>query len=245
MMTYILLVLIGFVGTFIGTLAGSGGLVSMPAMLLIGVPIHSAIAATKFSNTFSSFSSFFILFKQKKIRLKTALLLSPIGILGGMTGGLIATTISEKTMTSIAIILLGVALLVNFLKKPKEESETVERVPFKVYPILYSIGIYDGMFGPGQATFQMYTYLHNGFSYLTSIALTRFVTFLSCMSAFITYLVKGHFKWEIALCLAVGSFIGAQVSVRVAGKLSKKHLHNILRTVTILLMIQLTINLFF
>jgi uncharacterized membrane protein YfcA len=99
------------------------------------------------------------------------------------------------------------------------------------------------MFGPGQATFQMYTYLHNGFSYLTSIALTRFVTFLSCLSAFTTYFIKGHFKWEIGVCLALGSFLGAQVSVRIAGKLSKQHLHMILRTVTVLLMIQLSWNL--
>jgi uncharacterized membrane protein YfcA len=83
----LLLFLIGFIGTFIGTLAGSGGLISMPCMLLIGIPIHSAIAATKFSNTFSSFSSFFVLLKQKKIDWKTALSLSPLGIAGGMNLG--------------------------------------------------------------------------------------------------------------------------------------------------------------
>ncbi|MBM6617619.1 sulfite exporter TauE/SafE family protein [Bacillus suaedaesalsae] len=242
-MDFILLIIIGFTGTFIGTIAGGGGLISMPSMLLIGVPIHSAIAANKFSNTISSFSSFFVLLRQKKIHVKTALFVSPVAILGGMTGGLIATSLSEKSMTIIAILLLGVALLVSFIKKPKEELNTVDKVPLKVYPLLYTITIYDGMFGPGQATLQMYTYLQNGFSYLSSIALTRFVTFLSCFSAFITYLLNGHIKWEIALFLALGSFIGAQVAVRVAGKLSKKLLIGILKTVTILLMIQLTINL--
>ncbi|KAA0548117.1 sulfite exporter TauE/SafE family protein [Bacillus sp. BGMRC 2118] len=242
-MDYILLVFIGFVGTFIGTIAGGGGIISLPSMLLIGVPIHSAIAANKFSNTISSFSSFFVLLRQKKIRVKTALLVSPVAIAGGMTGGLVATALSEKLMTSVAILLLGVALLVSFLKKPKEELDTVEKVPLKVYPLLYTIGIYDGMFGPGQGTLQMYTYLQNGFSYLTSIALTRFVTFLSCFSAFITYLFNGHFKWEIAVFLSIGSFLGAQVALRVAGKLSKELLNGILKTITILLIIQLTINL--
>jgi uncharacterized membrane protein YfcA len=240
----LLLIIIGFIGTFIGTLAGGGGLISLPFMLLIGVPIHSAISANKFSNTFSSFSSFFILMKQRKVDLKTVTLIAPVGIIAGISGGLIATSLTEESMTAVAIILLGFALLLNFLKKPKQEKELTKQVPIKVYPLLYGIGIYDGMFGPGQATLQMYTYLNNGFSYISSIALTRFVTFLSCFGAFSTYLLAGHLNWKVALSLAVGSIVGAQLSIRVADKLSAKHLQLILQSITVLLILQLSWNLF-
>ncbi|MFZ3589450.1 sulfite exporter TauE/SafE family protein [Bacillus sp. DJP31] len=239
----LLLILIGLIGTFIGTLAGGGGLISMPSMLLMGVPIHSAIAATKFSNTLSSFSSFYVLFRQKKIDLKTAIFLAPLGISGGITGGLIATSISEKAMTTAAVFLLSFALVLSFIRKPKGDGHSTTKVSRKVYPLLYGIGIYDGMFGPGQATLQMYTYLHNGFSYLSAIALTRFLTFSSCLGAFSTYFLTGHLNWRVAPSLAVGSFIGAQLSVRVAGKLSSKHLQFILRALTVLLLVQLMWNL--
>lgn len=55
-----LIFLTGVLATTIGTLAGGGGFISFPMLLLLGTPIHSAIAANKVSNTISSFSTFFL-----------------------------------------------------------------------------------------------------------------------------------------------------------------------------------------
>ncbi|MBM7659549.1 putative membrane protein YfcA [Bacillus mesophilus] len=243
-MEILLFIIIGFIGTFIGTLAGGGGLISLPCMLLLGVPIHSAIAANKFANTCSSFTSFLVLLKKRNIKLKTALVIAPVGIVGGISGGLIATSLSQETMMSVAIFLLIFALTLSFLKKPKQASQSGDhQVSKKVYPLLYGIGLYDGMFGPGQGTLQMYTYLYNGFSYMSAMALTRFLTFLSCLGAFSTYFLTGHLDWKVALSLVIGSILGAQLSVRVADKLSSNHLKLILRTITVLLIIQLSFNL--
>ncbi|MBM7694604.1 putative membrane protein YfcA [Peribacillus deserti] len=66
-MTLVLIILIGFCTTFVGTLTGGGGLIGMPSLLLIGLPIHSVIATAKFSNVFSSFSSFYVLLKQREL----------------------------------------------------------------------------------------------------------------------------------------------------------------------------------
>ncbi|WP_246944041.1 sulfite exporter TauE/SafE family protein [Bacillus pinisoli] len=244
-MEILLFIIIGFFGTFIGTLAGGGGLISLPCMLLLGVPIHSAIAANKFSNTISSLSSFLVLLKNRNIKLKTAIVVAPFGLVGGITGGLIASSLTEDTMLSVAIFLLIFALCLSFVKKPKEVNRIEQDIPKKVFPIIFSIGMYDGMFGPGQGTLQMYTYLYNGFSYLSSMALARIVTFLSCLGAFSTYLIAGHLDWKVSLSLVIGSIIGAQVSVRLASRLSSKHLQLILRAITVLLIIQLSINLVF
>jgi uncharacterized membrane protein YfcA len=242
-MDSIILVFIGFATSFVGTLAGGGGLIGMPALLLTGVPIHQAIAAAKFSNMFSSFSSFFVLLRQGKINWKQTVLLIPLSLSGGITGGIIASSLSEKTMTYIAIFLLSFALSLQLLKKHKNHhSESMSLFPKKLYPLLYGIGIYDGMFGPGQATLLMYTYLRFGFEYLSAIAFTRFQTFLSCFGAFFTYLFAGHFNWKVAIFLAIGSLIGAQTSVRLANKLEKRHLQIILNTVTLLLIAQLVIK---
>ncbi|MCA1029876.1 sulfite exporter TauE/SafE family protein [Bacillus timonensis] len=238
------LFIIGFFATFIGTLAGGGGLISLPAMLLIGVPIHSAIAANKFSNTFSSFSSFFVLLKQKKIKLKAALIIAPFSIVGGITGGYVASSLSDRIMMVIAILLLCIALLLSFLKKTEPTSEAETTVKKQMFPYLYGIGVYDGMFGPGQGTLLMYTFLHHGFSYLAAVAFTRFQTFLSCLGAFTMFYVSGHFNWQIAIFLALGSLVGAQASLVVANKISTAHLKLLLRVVTLLLIVELTFKLF-
>ncbi|MET1177846.1 TSUP family transporter [Peribacillus simplex] len=64
-MTIILLLVISSAASFVGTLAGGGGLIGMTSLLLIGLPIHQVIGSVKFPNMFSSFSSFYTLFKKK------------------------------------------------------------------------------------------------------------------------------------------------------------------------------------
>ncbi|NNU82411.1 sulfite exporter TauE/SafE family protein [Geobacillus sp. BMUD] len=242
-MDWMLFVLVGFAASFVGTLAGGGGLIGMPVLLMLGVPIHQAISSAKFSNTISSFSSFFVLFRRQTIHGKQLLPIIPISLGGGATGGAIASLLSERTMTIIAIMLLLFALGLQFFKKKPKSSATAPALPKTFYPVLYGISVYDGMFGPGQATMLMYAYLRAGMDYLSAMALTRFQTFISCFGALASYLYSGHVNWRIAPFLAMGSLIGAQASVRVAQKLKQHQLRLILHTITFLLIVQLLFGL--
>jgi uncharacterized membrane protein YfcA len=105
-MDLILLYVIGVVATTIGTLAGGGGFINLPTMLLLGMPIHSAIGANKVSNTVSSFSSFFTLYKRKQISFKESYWIIPFSLIGGLTGGWIASLLSSKYLFIVAIVLL-------------------------------------------------------------------------------------------------------------------------------------------
>lgn len=232
-------VIIGFFATFIGTLAGSGGLISMPLLLLTGIPVHTVIASAKFSNIISSFSSFIYLLKQKQIRLKDALGAAPFAAGGGLAGALLANHIPEKAMVIVAIILLTGALLLNMVKKAVERTQENKSLQKRVFPYLFGISMYDGLFGPGQATLLMYTYLHHGFTYLQALAMSRFQTFISCFFAFALYAAYGTFDWRIGMAQAAGSLIGAQAAVRIAGKLSFKQVKLLLNAITLLLILHL------
>lgn len=214
----------------------------MPSMLLIGMPIHQAIAAAKFANIFSSFSSFMVLLKDRRITFKSVLKISPVALLGGTTGGIIANSISEQVMTLIAIILLSFALILTLIKKPKEANEENTNLPKTIYPILYGIGVYDGMFGPGQATLLMYTYLHKGFSYLKALAYSRFQTFISCFGSIFSYVAAGNFNVEASLIYVIGSVIGAQVAIRIVHRISAVHLKRLLNVITVVLIVQLSLR---
>lgn len=235
---------IGLAVSFLGTLAGGGGLIGMPAMLLYGLPIHTIIAANKFSNTVSSFSSFYILLKQKEINRKDVSFILPVAIFGGMTGAFIAQWISEKHLTVFAIICLMLAFFLSFVRKPTEVSYPSKPPIYKLKPYLYSIATYDGMFGPGQGTLLLFTYLRHHFSYLQAVALSRCQTFMSCFGAFLLYFTSGYVEWSIALSLASGSIIGAQISVRLAPKMKLTFVHRLLQAVTFCLIIQLAYSFF-
>ncbi|WP_456271707.1 sulfite exporter TauE/SafE family protein [Bacillus sp. AK031] len=241
---FFILLITGFFTALVGTIAGSGGLIGMPVMLLAGLPIHSAIATSKFSNTLSSFSSFYYLLKRKEVQLKESLSILPFAFGGGIAGGLTAGLISQAVMEFIAVLLLIVAFLISFVKKPEPSTDTPPNLK-STGPYLTAIGFYDGIFGPGQATILMHLFLYKGISYIRSIAFTRFQTFVSCSAAFLAYLFNGHFIWQAGLAFCIGSILGAQTAVRFADKVQLRTAKLILNTMTLLLIIKLIVSLLY
>ncbi|MFC7371997.1 sulfite exporter TauE/SafE family protein [Fictibacillus iocasae] len=237
-----LLFLIGICATFLGTLAGGGGILSFPAMLLLGVPPHIAIASNKFSNTFSSFSSFYVLLRKKEVTLRTLVVPGFFSLAGGIAGSQLSVAIPSHVMNVLALFLLVAAFMLTYLKRPDETIDFKGPIPSSTYPLLFGIGAYDGMFGPGQGTLQMNVFLNKGFSVIRAIAFTRFNTFLSCIGAAVSYIASGFFLAEVAIPLAAGSLIGAQLAVRSAKKLSKKHILMMVRALTLLLILQLALQ---
>ncbi|WP_409253533.1 sulfite exporter TauE/SafE family protein [Bacillus sp. SCS-153A] len=163
---FIILLATGFFTSLIGTVAGSGGLIGMPVMLLAGLPVHSAIAVAKFSNTLSSFSSFSYLLKKKEIKWREALSILPFAFGGGLAGGITAGLLRERVMEFIAVFLLTSAFFISFVRKPSESADNPSTGLRGIGPSLTAIGFYDGMFGPGQATMLMHTFLYKALFYL-------------------------------------------------------------------------------
>ncbi len=242
MMEYISLFFIGAIATTIGTLAGGGGLISLPAMLLLGIPIHSAIGANKVSNTVSSFSSFLFLLKHKQISLRESFWIIPVSLIGGISGGFIATKLSEDNLYILAIILLSFAFITSFIGKGDFNGQEKLKLSKVSVPGLYGIGIYDGLFGPGQGTLMLYLFGHLKVAYIRAVGYVRLATFSSCFGAAITYIAAGKIIWPLTLLLMLGSITGAQTGVRIAEKLKPKFVKPILRVVTVALILQIIVE---
>ncbi|WP_102273476.1 sulfite exporter TauE/SafE family protein [Cytobacillus massiliigabonensis] len=241
-MEYVIIFFIGICATTIGTLAGGGGLISLPAMLLMGMPVHSAIGANKVSNTISSFSSFFHLYKKGDISLKDSLWIIPVSVGGGISGGFIASRISEENMYIVAISLLLFAFITSFIGKKDFTGDAQLKMNKVSIPGLYGIGMYDGLFGPGQGTLMLYLFGYLQISYIRAVGLVRLATFSSCFGAAVTYIATDKIIWSLTLALLIGSVAGAQIGVRIAKKLKPRYVKPILRIVTIALIIQIVVN---
>lgn len=241
-MEYIIILLVGICATTIGTLAGGGGLISLPAMLLLGMPAHSAIGANKVSNTISSFSSFMHLYRAKRITWKEAYWIIPVSILGGVSGGFLASNISAENMMILALILLTFAFITSFIGKGSFTGNETLKINKISLPGLYGIGIYDGVFGPGQGTLMLYLFGHLNISYLRAVGFVRLATFSSCIGAAVMYIAAGKIIWPMTLALMLGSVTGAQLGVRIAEKLKPQFVKPILRVATIALIIQVFVK---
>ena len=238
-MEYVLFLCIGFVGNIIGTLVGGGGLITLPTMMLVGVPVHSAIGANKVSNMVSAFSSFYSIFRRKEITWQELRPVFLISIIGGAVGGMLASFMSDQFLTVIAILLLGFALVMSFIGGGDFGDKSIFTINRKNGSILLGVGIYDGMFGPGSSTMALYMYAYEKITYIKAVGLSRVGVFAMCSGAAVTYIATGKIEWPMTLALMVGSILGAQIGILLARKVKASHVKLLLRTITILLMLQL------
>lgn len=235
---------IGIISNILGTLAGGGGLISLPTMLLLGIPAHSAIGANKVANMISTFSNFFSMLRRKEVTFTEAWPILLCCGLGGMLGGATASQFSAKTLTLIAIILLIFAFVLSFLGKTSFGELTLFKIRKKTAALLGVIGFYDGVFGPGSGTLLIYLYGSEKIAYIKAVILGRIGVFATCTGAAIMYIATGHILWYETLFLTVGSVIGAQIGLKLARKISVKLAQLLLRFITVLLIVQLLIEFF-
>lgn len=242
-MEFVMLFGVGLLATTLGTMAGGGGLINLPVMLMMGIPIHSAIGANKVSNTVSAFSSFFYLYKKKELSLRDSAWIIPVSLGGGVTGGWIASSLPTEQLEWIAIVLLIFAFVTSFLGKGTFTGKGALKRTKGSAAGLYGIGLYDGLFGPGQGTLMLYLFSALQVSYLKAVGIGRLATFSSCVGAAVTYIVNGHILWPLTIALLLGSLTGAQLGVRLAQKITTRQLTPLLRIVTLILIIQVALSL--
>ncbi|GIM47963.1 hypothetical protein DNHGIG_35120 [Collibacillus ludicampi] len=190
---WILLFLIGLFASFLGTLAGGGALITIPAMMLFGLPVQIGVATNKFSSGIASFSSVVTLIKQKAITLKQTLRYVFVAIVGGFVGAFFTSHVNEKTMNQVAIGLLIFVLLISIRKWNWEDQK--QALSTKKMDLFWTflIAIYDGGFGPGSSTFGILHYIKLTGAYIQAVHLTRILILGSCVGAFIIFYHTGYF----------------------------------------------------
>ena len=157
----IIIFIIGFLSHFVSALVGGGGLISLPTMLLMGIPIHTAIAADKFGAVVSTFLTTLQSLRKKEIVLREIITLVLVGFVSGYIGGAVANFLSASLLNYIAICLMFFAFVISFfLKNFFGENLTVVNGK-KVYPLISLVGFYDGIFGPGSSTLAIYVFSHD------------------------------------------------------------------------------------
>jgi uncharacterized protein len=244
----ILLFILGIGAAVVGTLAGGGGIITLPMMIFLGIPIQTGIATNKFASGLGSFSSLIYTLKKKDFNYSLIFQFILVSFIGGGIGAFITSMLEEQVMNIVALILLSGSLWLTFAskkwKKESHETNGIQQQTILDKSILTGIGVYDGGFGPGSSTFAIMYFIKKGFTYINAVQLARVLNFGSCLSAFVIFYMTGHFQWKIALTMAAASIIGNQVGLRFAEYIPMKIARILLMTVSVLLIVQVSLKLF-
>jgi uncharacterized membrane protein YfcA len=212
-----LLFVAAFVAGLIDSIAGGGGLITVPVLLGIGLPPQVALGTNKLQASFGSGSAMLHFVRAGTVRLGDCW----GGILWTALGaalGVWAVQLLDTTLLKMLIPWLLAAIAVYTLCSPRlgaEDSHSRMR-PAPFYLIFgLSIGFYDGFFGPGTGSFwTMALMLLLGCSMMRATATTKVMNFTSNFVALLFFLSVGQVRFVEGLVMGVGQFLGARVGSR-------------------------------
>lgn len=214
-----LLFLAAIFAGFVDSIAGGGGLITIPVLLIAGIPPLESIATNKLQSQFGSASATIAYARKGHVKLKEQLPMAAMAALGGAIGALLASIVPTEFLTT-AIPFLLVAIAIFFAIKPNlGDLESHRRVTPFVFGLtaVPIVGLYDGVFGPGAGSFYMLGFvLLAGFGLLKATAHTKLINLGSNFGSFLVFAASGSVLWKIGLMMGVGQFIGAQIGSRLA-----------------------------
>lgn len=153
-----------FLAGFVDAIAGGGGLISLPAYLLAGLPPHQAIATNKMSSTIGTCASTARYLKNGYVDWQAAIPCMVMAILGANFGARLILLIPQQYIQYLLLGTLPVIAFVVLRRKPIQPGEqpesTMSRSRQLILAAVFSliIGLYDGLYGPGTGTFLLMLY---------------------------------------------------------------------------------------
>ena len=243
MTTFLIVCPLVFLAGFVDAIGGGGGLISLPAYYLAGVPIHHAIATNKLSSATGTLISTIRIGKSVKIRWKLIAPAVVMALIGSYLGTRLSILTDEKILRQVLLIVLPVVAFF-VLRKNSLISEKTERLEAKkeqliVWTSALIIGTYDGT-----GTFLLIMFM--GLAHLTSMesaAYTKILNLSSNVCSMVTFLLGGHILLLLGLTASVFSIAGHYVGAGMVLKNGTKVIRPIILVVLALLFIKIIFNL--
>ncbi len=214
-----------FLAGFVDSVAGGGGIISIPAYLMAGLPAHLAAGTNKVVNGCGTFTATLKYFRSGKVRLRSAVYAAAGAFAGSAAGAEFASFISDTALKTIMLIALPCAAVFLTLKKDfgKEDRPAPEMSKAKESAVSFLIGLltgcYDGLLGPGTGTFMIICF--TGFlamDLLTASGCAKAANLASNVAAAVVWILHGDVYWKLALpalcCSILGNTAGAQYAIR-------------------------------
>lgn len=211
--------LIGIAG-FIDSIAGGGGLISLPAYLISGLPVHTSIATNKLSSSMGTAVSTAKYARSGYIDWHLAVFCAAASLLGASVGANIALLISDSVFRILMLFILPLTALYVQRKKNLFSSEGRKMLTFKHTVILSSfialvIGMYDGFYGPGTGTFLIL--LLTRFAHMElhqANGITKVINLASNIASLVVYLLNAQVLLPLGLTAGAFSILGNYLGSR-------------------------------
>lgn len=246
--TFLIVCPMVFLAGFIDAIGGGGGLISLPAYFLAGVPVHHALATNKLSSASGTLISTIRICKNTVIRWKLAVPAIVCSLTGSVIGTKLTLLTDERILKYVLMVVLPVVAFF-VLRKNSLVSEKAKRLSERKEAVItwigaFFIGAYDGFYGPGTGTFMIIVLL--GFAHMTSMeaaAYTKLINLSSNIASLTTFLLNGQVVILLGLAASVFSIAGHYTGSGMVLKNGTKIIRPIILIVLVLLFVKIIFDL--
>jgi len=234
----IFLCIAGFFAALIDSIAGGGGLISLPAFLLAGVPPYFALGTNKFASTSASLTSSLKFAKSGKVQFGLLKYLIPFTLIGAVLGVKSVLNIDQKYLSTIVLVLvLAVGIYSFFSKSIGIEDKYIgikKKGLFLGILLAFVLGFYDGFFGPGVGSFLIFGLIGIfGFDFVHASGNARVLNFISNITALIIFALNKQINYYYGIPVAILMIIGARIGTVLALKNGSKLIKPIFITMSL------------
>ncbi len=215
-----------FVAGFVDAIAGGGGLIVLPALLLAGLSPLQALATSKLQGSIGVSAALFAFARAGALEKRFTLPLFSSALTGGVLGALTARYLPLELVRLVIPFFLVAIALYMLLAPALGEVARRGRLGVPAFAASFGLGIgyYDGIFGPGTGTFFYIALIAMaGFSMVTALAHTKLMNWGSNLGALAFFLLSGAAILPLGLTMgaasALGSYLGARASLRFGARL--------------------------
>jgi len=213
------LVAVAVCAGFVDAIAGGGGLLTLPALLVAGMPPVAAVATNKLQGTFGVAAASLAFWRAGHIdvaRLRPAVLAVAVGAAAGSLGvqGLDAEYL-QRVVPGVLLLVAAYFALAPCL------GESTRRT--RLGPLSFAvaaaapIGAYDGFLGPGAGSMYLMAFVAlAGVDLVKGVAATKLLNLTSNAVALVIFAAAGHVDYTVGLAMAAGQVLGARAGARVA-----------------------------
>lgn len=238
----------GFLASFVDSIAGGGGIISVPAYMIAGLPTHIALGTNKFAASMGSLTSSINFIRSGNCNFKLLKIVAPFTLIGSILGVKAVLLIDEGFLQPLVLVLvLGIGIY-TFFSKTLGEKYTFQGFTKKNLSLSillgFSLGFYDGFFGPGTGSFLVFGFISIlGFNFLKASANARVLNFVSNISALVTFAFSGNINYTIGIPVCIFMIIGAKFGTKLAIKKGNKIIKPIFVTMSLAVAIKMLIGL--
>jgi cupin 2 domain-containing protein len=208
---YGFLIVMGFLAGFIDAVAGGGGLISLPALTITGLPISLVLGTNKLQSSIGTSVAVYKYYRDGLINFKTVARGLIMGFIGASCGALLATQISNQFMRYIVPFLMLGVFVFNWFNKSLGVQAGKARMPeilfFSIFGFI--LGFYDAFFGPGVGNFWIIAIVFFlGYTFLEASGYAKVLNLKSNLFSLAIFVYFGKVQFVLGLIMACGQFVG-------------------------------------